>query len=154
MPAWNLERDDMHHSPSRRIVFIACGTLLAGCVLAGEPAGPAASRPAGPDVETGDPHVSSDGMKSAIEAAFVDAGKQTGLGRSELQLQSAEVVTWRDGSLGCPAPGGMYTQALVSGYRIRIRAGARELDYHASTRGALVLCPAGRAVDPIQGEAM
>lgn len=144
----------MKHSTRRRGVLIACGALLAGCAGAEQPAEPPTKPAAEQAAENVDPHVNSDGMKSAIEAALVDAGKQTGLGRSELKLQSAEVVTWRDGSLGCQAPGGMYTQALVPGYRIRIKAGARELDYHASTRGGLVLCPAGRAVDPIQGEAI
>lgn len=144
----------MHHSTNRRSVFIACGTMLAGCAVAGPPAEPPTGVPAGQAFETGEAHVTEDGLKSAIESALADAARQTGLGRSELKLQSAEVVTWRDGSLGCPAPGGLYTQALVPGYRIRIKAAARELDYHASARGGLVLCPAGRAVDPIQGEAM
>jgi len=144
----------MKHSMCRRGILVVCGALLAGCAGAEQPADPPAKPTAEQPAENLDPHVTSAGMESAIEAALVDAGKQTGLGRSELKLQSAEVVTWRDGSLGCPAPGGMYTQALVPGYRIRIKAGARELDYHASARGGLVLCPAGRATDPIQGEAM
>jgi hypothetical protein len=58
-------------------------------------------------------------------------------------------VTWPDGSLGCPQPGVNYTMALVPGYRIRVRAGERVLDYHASQRGYFVLCPGGMAVDPI-----
>jgi hypothetical protein len=41
--------------------------------------------------------------------------------------------------------------ALVPGYRIRIQAGDNVLDYHASRRGYLVLCPPGRSVDPVPG---
>lgn len=144
----------MRHSTRRRGAFIACGALLAGCAGAEQPGGPPPTPTADQAAEDVVPHADSGGMKASIEAAFVDAEQRTGLGRAALKLQSAEVVTWRDGSLGCQAPGGMYTQALVPGYRIRIKAGARELDYHASTRGGLLLCPPDRAVEPIQGEAM
>jgi len=46
----------------------------------------------------------------------------------------------------------MYTQALVPGYRVRIRAGGKELDYHAGRTGAPVLCPPGRAIPPAAGD--
>jgi hypothetical protein len=32
---------------------------------------------------------------------------------------------WNDGSLGCPEPGMMYTQALVNGYWLIIEAGVK-----------------------------
>lgn len=144
----------MNHSPRRRAVLFACGALLAGCAGAEPPAEPPSKPVAGQPSENVDPHATSGGMKSAIEAALADAEKQTGLGRAELEIQSAETVTWPDGSLGCPRPGALYTQALVPGYRIRIKAGARVLDYHASARGGRVLCPAGRAVNPIQRDAI
>jgi hypothetical protein len=78
----------------------------------------------------------------------------TGRDVSELVVESAEPVTWSDGSLGCPRPDMSYTQALVPGYRIRIRSGERMLDYHASQRGQFVLCPAGQSLDPIGGAAV
>ena len=84
-----------------------------------------------------------------IQAALADASRRSGIGADELRVDSAEHVTWRDGSLGCPMPDMMYAQALVPGYRIRIVAGGRTLDYHADTRGAMVLCPLERAVDPL-----
>jgi len=87
-------------------------------------------------------------LESITEAVLSDASGRTGLERAELAVESAEAVTWADGSLGCPEPGAMYTMALVPGYRIRVRAGAELLDYHASGRGYFMLCPAGRAVAP------
>jgi hypothetical protein len=93
-------------------------------------------------------------LHSITEAALVDAARQTGLERSHLKVVSSELVTWRDGSLGCPQPGMGYSSALVPGFRIRIRAGDRQLDYHASARGGLVLCPAGRAVEPLPSDAV
>ena len=85
------------------------------------------------------------------EAALTDAVKRTGVSRNLLEVVSAEAVTWSDGSVGCPMPGMMYTQALVPGFRVRIRAGGKELDYHAGRTGAPVLCPAGRAIPPVSG---
>ena len=83
-----------------------------------------------------------------------DAARVTGREVGELVVESAEPVTWSDGSLGCPRPDMSYTQALVPGYRIRIRSGERVLDYHASQRGQFVLCPAGQSLDPIGGAAV
>lgn len=93
-------------------------------------------------------------MDSITEAALADAAKRTSLPRARLQLASAEAVTWPDGSLGCPEPGMMYTQALVPGYRVRIVAGEQVLDYHASVRGGLVLCPAERATQPLPSDSI
>lgn len=80
-----------------------------------------------------------------IQAALADAARRTGIDAAALKVSSAERVTWLDGSLGCPEPDLLYTQALVPGYRIRIKAGGETLDYHAGTRGAPQLCPPGRA---------
>lgn len=95
--------------------------------------------------------VASD-LQSLTQAALADAALRTKLDRAQLTVVSAGAVTWSDGSLGCPQPGMMYTQALVPGYRIRIQAGAELLDYHASAGGTWVLCPAGRAIDPLPEE--
>jgi len=83
-----------------------------------------------------------------IQAALADAANRTGIAAAALKVASAERVTWLDGSLGCPEPDAFYTQALVPGYRIRIAAGDEVLDYHADMRGAPLLCPPARAVEP------
>lgn len=80
-----------------------------------------------------------------IQAALADAARRTGIDAAALEVTSAERVTWLDGSLGCPEPDLLYTQALVPGYRIRIEAGGETLDYHVGTRGVPLLCPPGRA---------
>ncbi len=97
------------------------------------------------------PNTAGSGLDGAVRAARADAARRAGVAAESLLLVSAEGVTWSDGSLGCPQPGMAYTQALVPGYRVRLRAPAAEFDYHASARGALVLCPPGRAVDPLPG---
>lgn len=93
-------------------------------------------------------------LQSVTEAALADATRQTGIERARLTVLEAQAVTWQNGSLGCPEKGMAYTDALVPGYRVRIQAGARVLDYHASARGGLTLCPEGRAVDPLPGDSM
>ena len=92
-------------------------------------------------------------LQSVTAAALQDAERQTGLKPEMLSVVSAAAVTWPDGSLGCPQPGVMYTMALVPGYRVRIQAGERVLDYHASARGQLLLCPEGQAIDPVPQDA-
>jgi hypothetical protein len=77
-----------------------------------------------------------------------DAVTRTGVDRDDVEIESAEAITWSDGSLGCPEPGAMYTMALVPGYRVWLRANSTRLDYHASARGQFVLCPANRIQNP------
>lgn len=119
--------------------------LLAAMVVAGFwAAGCAQESPAHPM-----PMLPSLTLDSAVKAAFADASQRTGLAIEALRLHSAAAVYWRDGSLGCPQPGRVYAQALVPGYRVRIRTPEHELDYHAASRGSVVLCPADRAVEPL-----
>jgi hypothetical protein len=87
-------------------------------------------------------------LDGAVQAARADAAQRSGLAPDAFELISAGSVTWADGSLGCAQPGVMYTQALVPGYRVRLRGPAGELDYHGSRR-SLTLCPSGRAADPL-----
>jgi len=122
------------------------GTLVLGfaalvaCAAEAPPASPSA-----PAVVSPTPAAVS--LASVTEAALADAATRTGLEPDALKVLSAEVVTWSDGSLGCPQPGMMYTQALVPGYRVRIQAGGQVLDYHAGRSGQPTLCPAEFARD-------
>jgi hypothetical protein len=120
----------------------AVGLVVAavGCASAVEPV----ARPEAPRQEV----PLNPSLSFVTEAVLADAARQTGLERTSLKVESAEPVTWADGSLGCPQPGMSYTMALVPGYRIKVRAGEQVLDYHASQRGYFVLCPEGQAVDP------
>jgi len=133
--------------------MIAAGLLLsagiAGCALALEPAGQAGPNPPAQPERPMNPT-----LESITEAVLEDAATRTGIARANLKVEGAIAVTWPDGSLGCPQPGMNYTMALVPGYRIKLRAGAQVLDYHASRRGYFVLCPAGMAVEPMVDESM
>ena len=69
--------------------------------------------------------------------------KQTGIAPEMAAVVQAEAVIWNDGSLGCPQPGMMYTQALVNGYRVVLQVGDQKYDYHASDKGYFFLCEGG-----------
>jgi len=87
-------------------------------------------------------------LQGKVERALQDAARRTQLDAAQLQVTLSEAVTWPDGALGCPEPGRQYTQVLVSGFRIRVLAGGRTLEYHASVRGEPFLCPEGRIQAP------
>lgn len=125
------------------------GMLVIGCAArAVEPASAASPRTVDGKVQAqkGQGGVAGD-LQSMVEAALADAAHRAEPGIVP-KVIDAQKVTWRDGSLGCPAPGRTYTMALVPGYRVRIQSGPAVLDYHASARGAPFLCPPGRATDP------
>ena len=83
-----------------------------------------------------------------LEEIRIDASKRAGVPLAEVTLLTLEPVTWADGSLGCPEPGMMYTQALVRGYRIRVDAAGTPMTYHTGATSTFVLCPPERAQEP------
>jgi hypothetical protein len=123
------------------------GTLMLGFAALAACAADTASAPppSQPPVATG--------LSQVTRSALADAAKRTGLAPDALKVLSAEGVTWSDGSLGCPQPGMMYTQALVPGYRVRIQVGGQVLDYHAGRSGQPTLCPADRSMEPVPADA-
>lgn len=138
-----------------RVLYRRCGptaAILGGAIALALGSACAQGPPPTAALPPGKPMTTT--LQSISAAARSDALHRTGLADAQVRVVSAEPVTWRDGSLGCPQPGMAYTEALVPGYRIRVLAGDQELDYHASAGGQLVLCPAGRAVDPLPSSAI
>lgn len=124
------------------VLTLAAIALLAGCGHDGSeseassdsetpanpsaPASPTESEP--PEMPTEDPMPEG----GPLAAAIADLSRDTGIDPDDIQVVLNEPITWRDGSLGCPKLGMMYTQALVDGYRIVLRAGGDEVAYHGS----------------------
>jgi hypothetical protein len=75
-------------------------------------------------------------------AVVADAARRFKVAESAVVLSRAEQVTWNDGSLGCPRPGQMYTQMLVSGFRILATTSAGQMEYHTDAQGLAVTCSA------------
>lgn len=79
-------------------------------------------------------------LQPLVDLILADLEARTGSPRSALRLAAFEGVTWNDGSLGCPQPGVMYTQALVPGYRFVFALGDRQYNYHTNRSTTFVYC--------------
>lgn len=75
-----------------------------------------------------------------IAAIVADAARERGIDPTLVQVLSAQRIDWPDGSLGCPEPGQMYTQAIVPGYQVRVSAAGRPLDYRSDLAGRFFVC--------------
>ena len=71
--------------------------------------------------------------KSQIKKAINDLAGRLDVPLNGINAVRVENVTWRDGSLGCPKKGMSYTQALVPGTLIVLRAGDAEYEYHSGS---------------------
>jgi hypothetical protein len=89
-----------------------------------------------------------------LDPILKEAAVLAKVAREQLVIVRAESAVWNDGSLGCPEPGMMYTQALVNGYWIVINAAGREYDFRVGSGGSFRLCPAGRGHPPLPSDAM
>jgi hypothetical protein len=85
--------------------------------------------------------------KQILEPILKEAASLASVPREQLVIERAERVVWNDGSLGCPEPGMMYTQALVNGYWVVIGAAGQTYDFRVGRGGSFRLCPPGRG-DP------
>ena len=88
-----------------------------------------------------------------LESVLKEAAALANVAREQLVIRRAEPVIWNDGSLGCPEPGMMYTQALVNGYWVVIDAAGQKYDFRVGSRGNFRLCPPGRGHPPSQAGA-
>jgi hypothetical protein len=88
--------------------------------------------------------------QTILEPILKEAATLAKVGRDELVIVRGESVVWNDGSLGCPEPGMIYTQALVNGYWVVIEAAGQKYDFRVGGRGSFRLCPAGQGRPPSQ----
>jgi len=79
---------------------------------------------------------SSSQLADTADQATADAAALTGIDPAQIRVVAAEHVTWPDSALGCPEPDGVYTAALVDGYRLELDTGEHRLHYHGAD-GAL-----------------
>ena len=136
----------MNPSTGRRIVVAAIATAL--LITAQLAAAPAAEPPAAPpDTEppahalAHEPCGEADAAcAAAAETARADLAAHLDVAPERIELLRQDRVTWNSGSLGCPQPGRMYTQAVVAGVFIELRAAGVSYRYHAGRSGAPFLC--------------
>lgn len=100
-----------------------------------------ATIPAGLErVPTPDAPIVGEVPNDLLSAVIADLKENQGIDEAVVELVRAESVVWRDGSLGCPQPGMMYTQALIPGYWVVLRHGELDYDYRLSENGTFFLC--------------
>ncbi|CAD5369228.1 exported hypothetical protein [Rubrivivax sp. A210] len=140
-PALTLPLPRFAQAVALTVAMVAAASGCAAVPAMAEGGAPAPAAPA-----------RSDELQTILAAVRADAAATWQLADAGALKAEAEAVTWPDGSLGCPQPGRMYTQALVPGWRIVVRGSGRERVYHATARGHWLPCPAGRAVPPPSGD--
>jgi hypothetical protein len=118
-------------------IMLAAGLLLAACGEA-ELSPPPTHIPSpalpGPTLALDEP------LAQAQSMAVVDLAARLRVEPGQIEVISAEPITWSDGSLGCPQPDQLYTQALVDGYRVILGHAERVFLYHAGTDAQPFLC--------------
>jgi len=119
------------HAGEMRSLARAVATLGSAALILGACGADPSAQPVPEEETASSPAPSSATPADAVGLAVVDLATREGVDRGDIEVVSAEEVTWRDGSLGCAKPEMAYTQALVPGTRIRLRLGGRQYDYHA-----------------------
>lgn len=75
-----------------------------------------------------------------VQAAISDLARRLGVPEEDVAVAGWAEVTWPDGALGCPQPGMMYTQALVPGEQLVLRATGELFSYHAARGEEFQFC--------------
>ncbi len=115
----------------------ACGTDTDGATdpVGDDESSDDTTAPGSDDAADGEAHLADE-----VAAAVDDLADTADLDPADIEVVTTELVTWRDGSLGCPEPDQAYTQALVDGYRIVLRAEGTEYAYHGEEGGTPFHC--------------
>ena len=160
-PSWLVHhaRHDGAMTPVRRPrVARVAGALASATLLGSLVAGCADSEPGSPNPTEASVNPTEDPTQDPTEhptptpsgspsptpvvaAAVADLAATLGVDEGSVEVVSQEAVTWRDGSLGCARPGMSYTQALVEGSRIVLRADGATYEYHTGGSRAPFHCP-------------
>jgi|SRR5215204_3078212 len=126
------------------MVMFAALLVVAACSASGGVGGGSgpvgASAPSADD--PGEPGASGGTSLPAaiIDPIVADAAARLGVDPSMVKIVTAEARTYGDGSLDCPRPREMYTQAVVDGYQVIVEVNGTQLDYRGSAPGQFRIC--------------
>ena len=115
--------------PPYLIILAMIAPLLMACGPSATPVPPTATTA---PTATSNPPPAAEKAKQAL-------AQQLGADPAQLQLVALDPVTWPDGSLGCPEPGKLYTQAIVSGFRAVFVHNGQQREVHTNQDGSLVV---------------
>ena len=122
------------------LVAVAACSASSGAGGSG-PVGPSASSAPSAN-DPGEPVASGGAPLPAaiIDPIVADAAGRYSVDPSAVTIVEATAQTFSDGSLGCPEPGMMYTQALIDGYQVVVEVNGTQLDYRGSAPGRFRIC--------------
>ena len=118
------------------VILAACG----GGTDSGAPGDTTTPSTAPQATESDSTTMPSNDQLPIVAPALDDLAERVGAPAADIEIVSAEEVTWPDGSLGCPEPGMSYTQALVDGSKVVLRYEDRVFVYHAGDDDQPFLC--------------
>jgi hypothetical protein len=132
------------HAPSRVVLATALVLIVSACSAGAGPTAPPTNEGRPPTItlppSTGPSSETSIVPPELLDPVLTDAAQRTGADKSAVKLVEATSTTWNDGSLGCPKPGVMYTQAIVDGYKVIVKANGQKLDYRVPVQGGFKVC--------------
>lgn len=122
---------------------LAMGLALMGCATDQDNETPPTEKPMPERIDDSDralAPVTGEVPAELLGAIKADLATRQKARVDDIEVLRAQAVVWRDGSLGCPEPGLMYTQALVDGYWVVLGLHGKEWDYRAGDRTHFLLC--------------
>ena len=92
-------------------------------------------------------------QRSDVQEAVDAEAQRAGVEPAAVTIAGYAEVTWSDGSIGCPKPGMMYTQALVPGHQLVLEVDGSYASYHAADGKPFSYCaqPVGPATSQSSG---
>lgn len=77
-----------------------------------------------------------------------DLAQRLGVDPEAIEVVTKEAVEWPNGAMGCPAPGAVYTQAIVPGFRMVLEVEGERYEYHTDRQQRFLLCENGEPQFP------
>ena len=76
-----------------------------------------------------------------VRHAIATLASETSTAEDQIEMVSAERTDWPDSSLGCPEPGRAYLTVITPGYRVILKVGTRQYEYHTNDSKMAIRCP-------------
>ena len=75
-----------------------------------------------------------------LSLVIADLSTRLSLDQDLIHVLSTKPAVWPDNSLGCPSPGEVYTQQMVTGYQVWLEANDQIYIYHTDNQDSIILC--------------
>lgn len=127
-----------------KMALLIGGLALAAC---GEPAdqGADTTQPIEPTTTTTQPAevtttLDTDQLEQVAIRARTELAGELETAEGNLKLVSAQPITWRDASVGCPEPGQGYAQVLTEGYLVVFEYNDEQYEVHQAVDADPIVC--------------